>query len=29
MFSGMHLEGYFAGGDAGERSWGLGLRYSF
>jgi hypothetical protein len=29
MFSGMYLEGYWAGGDAGERSWGLGLRYSF
>jgi len=29
MFSGMHLEGYFAGGESGERSWGLGLRYSF
>jgi len=29
MVSGMYLEGYWAGGDAGERSWGLGLRYSF
>ena len=29
MFSGMYLEGYWAGGEAGERSWGLGLRYSF
>jgi hypothetical protein len=29
MFSGMYLEGFWAGGDAEERSWGLGLRYSF
>lgn len=29
MFLGMYLEGYWAGGDAGERSWGLGFRYSF
>lgn len=29
MLAGMYLEGYWAGGDAGERSWGLGLRYSF
>jgi hypothetical protein len=29
MFSGMYLEGYYAGGESGERSWGLGLRYSF
>lgn len=29
MFSGIYLEGYWAGGEAGERSWGLGLRYSF
>lgn len=29
QLAGMYLEGYWAGGDAGERSWGLGLRYSF
>ena len=29
QLAGMFLEGYVAGGDAGERSWGLGLRYSF
>lgn len=29
MFSGMYLEGYWAGGDAEQQSWGLGLRYSF
>jgi hypothetical protein len=29
LLAGMYLEGYVAGGEAGERSWGLGLRYSF
>jgi hypothetical protein len=29
MFSGMYLEGFWAGGNEDERSWGLGLRYSF
>jgi len=29
MFSGMYLEGFWAGGHEDEQSWGLGLRYSF
>lgn len=29
QLAGMYLEGHFAGGEAAERSWGLGLRYSF
>ena len=29
LLVGLYLEGYFSGGEAGERSWALGLRYSF
>lgn len=29
LVAGFYLEGFFAGGQAGERSWSLGLRYSF